>query len=175
MEAGADAQPVERSLALEPLADEPEDGHLALGPLDPPDALGGQAEVGHVVGRQVGHGGHRCGGLLGGGQEAAKRAGQAGPRRPESVGEPLLEADVLLVAEPAIRLQRRRIIGPDVQDDFIARPEQIGGDRAGRGRREPAAAELLWVRTLPTTARRASWLITWVPAAATSRPPTRIP
>ena len=47
-------RPVERPLALEALADEAQDGHLALGPLDAPDALGGEAEVGHVVGGQGG-------------------------------------------------------------------------------------------------------------------------
>ena len=50
VEAGADAQALERPLALEALADEAQDGHLALGPFDPPDALGGEAEVGDVVG-----------------------------------------------------------------------------------------------------------------------------
>ena len=51
VEAGADAQAVERPVALEALADEAQDGHLALGPFDPSDALGGEAEVGDVVGR----------------------------------------------------------------------------------------------------------------------------
>ncbi len=50
VEAGADAQAVERPVALEALADEAQDGHLALGPLDPSDTLGGEAEVGDVVG-----------------------------------------------------------------------------------------------------------------------------
>ena len=53
VEAGADAQPVERALALEALADQAQDGHLALGPFDPADALGGEAEVRDVVGGQA--------------------------------------------------------------------------------------------------------------------------
>ena len=59
VEARADAQAVERPVALEALADEAQDGHLALGPLDPADALGGEAEVGDVVGRWRARGGHR--------------------------------------------------------------------------------------------------------------------
>ena len=59
VEARADAQAVERPVALEALADQAQDGHLALGPLDPPDALGGQAEVGDVVGAGCAGGGHR--------------------------------------------------------------------------------------------------------------------
>ena len=35
----------------EALADRAQDGHLALRPLDAPDALGGEAEIGDVVGR----------------------------------------------------------------------------------------------------------------------------
>ena len=50
MQARADAQAVERPLALETLADEAQDGHLALGPLDAAHAVGGQAQVGHIVG-----------------------------------------------------------------------------------------------------------------------------
>ena len=52
VQAGADPDALERPLRLEPLADQPQDGHLALGPVDAADALGRQAEVGHVVGRQ---------------------------------------------------------------------------------------------------------------------------
>ena len=59
VQARADAQARERLLALEALADQAQDGHLALGPLDAPDALLGQAEVGHVVGGQDGGVGHR--------------------------------------------------------------------------------------------------------------------
>ena len=64
VEAGRDPDPLEGLLALEPLADQAEDGHLALGPFDAPNALGGEAEVGDVVGGQRGFG-HR-GWLLGG-------------------------------------------------------------------------------------------------------------
>jgi hypothetical protein len=53
VEAGADPDPGQRLLALEPLADQAQDRHLPLGPLDPPDALGGETEIGHVVGRQA--------------------------------------------------------------------------------------------------------------------------
>ena len=52
-------RPVERLFALEALADQPQDGHLTLGPLDAPDALLGKAEVGHVVGGQDSGVGHR--------------------------------------------------------------------------------------------------------------------
>ena len=41
-------------VALEALADEAQDGHLALCPLDPADALCGEAEVGHIVGGKRG-------------------------------------------------------------------------------------------------------------------------
>ncbi len=53
VEARADAQAIERPVALEALADQAQDGHLALGPLDPPDAFGGEAEVGDVVGERM--------------------------------------------------------------------------------------------------------------------------
>ena len=59
VQARADAQAVERPVALEALADQAQDGHLALGPLDAPDALGGEGEVGHVVGAGCAGGGHR--------------------------------------------------------------------------------------------------------------------
>ena len=54
-----DADALERPVALEPFADQAQHGHLALGPFDAADTLGPQAEVGHVVGRQDGRGGHR--------------------------------------------------------------------------------------------------------------------
>ena len=73
VEARADAQAGERPLALEALADQAQDGHLALGPLDAADALGGEAEVGHVVGR-IQAGGRSSGvGLLAGEQAAQRR------------------------------------------------------------------------------------------------------
>ena len=52
VEAGADPDPGERLLPLEPFADQAQDGHLALRPLDPADAFGREAEVGDVVGGQ---------------------------------------------------------------------------------------------------------------------------
>ena len=45
--------------------------------------------------------------------------------------EPFFEAHVLGVPEAAVRVQRRRVVGPDVQHDLVAGPEQIGGDSAG--------------------------------------------
>jgi hypothetical protein len=60
VEAGPNPDPGQRLFALEPFADQPEHRHLALGPFDPADALGGQAEVGHVVGRSGARG--RAGG-----------------------------------------------------------------------------------------------------------------
>ena len=60
VEARPDAQAGEGLLALEPLADQAQDGHLALGPLDAADALLGEREVRHVVrdvGGGVGHAG----------------------------------------------------------------------------------------------------------------------
>ena len=83
VQAGADAQAVERPLALEPLADEAQDGHLALGPLDAADALGGEAEVGDVVGRGCAGGGHRASISLRvkRRRSGAVRSGQGEPRR----------------------------------------------------------------------------------------------
>ena len=46
VQARADAQPVERPLAREPLADRAQDGHLPVRPLDPRLAGVGQARVG---------------------------------------------------------------------------------------------------------------------------------
>ena len=42
-------RPVERPLPREALADEPQDRHLALGPLDAADAFVREAQVGDVV------------------------------------------------------------------------------------------------------------------------------
>ena len=61
MEAGADAQAVERAVALEALADEAQHGHLALGPFDAADALGGEADVRDIVGGSCAGGGHEVG------------------------------------------------------------------------------------------------------------------
>ena len=55
VQARADPQAPEWLLGREPLADQPEDGHLALRPLDPPNAALGQTEVGHVVRLDCGH------------------------------------------------------------------------------------------------------------------------
>ena len=49
VEAGRDAEPGKRLLALEPLADRREHGHLPVGPLDPPHAFGGERQILHVV------------------------------------------------------------------------------------------------------------------------------
>ena len=67
-----------------------------------------------------------------------RRSGPArsGHGRPEPVDEPLLEAEVLHVAEPAIGVERRRIVRPDVEHDLVAGPQQLGGHGAGDGRRE---------------------------------------
>ena len=143
VEAGADPQPVERPLALEPLADQAEDRHLALRPFDPPDALGGEAEVGDVVGGQrAGVGvlrvGHRRSFSL---RLKRRRSGavEIRPWRPEPVDESLLETDVLDVAEPPIGLERRRVVGADVERDLVAGPQQLGRHGAGDGGRVAAA------------------------------------
>ena len=52
VEAGGDAQALERPLAREALADEPQDRHLPLGPFDAADAFVGEAQVGDVVRRE---------------------------------------------------------------------------------------------------------------------------
>ena len=149
VEAGPDAQALERPLALEALADEAQDRHLPLGPLDPPDALGREAEVGDVVGgqaavgRRVGVGSavasRRGIGLLPAGEEAPERRREVWPGRSEPVDEPLLEADVLGVAERAIGLERGRVVGADVEHDLVAGPQQLRGHGAGDGLREAAA------------------------------------
>ena len=54
--------------------------------------------------------------------------------------EALLEADVLGVAEAAIGVERRWVVGPDVEHDLVARSQQVGRDRAGDRGREAAAA-----------------------------------
>ena len=106
----ADAQAGQRPLALEALADEPQDRHLALGPLDAADALGGQAEIGHVVGGQA----RRWSSVrtpCGGRRSRRSGATRLRPRRAEPVDEALLEADVLAVAELAVGRERRRVVG----------------------------------------------------------------
>ena len=93
VQAGPDPQTVERPLALEALADQAQDGHLALGPLDPADALGGEAEVGDVVGRAAWWWSSAVGLLAA--EQATERRGEVRPRRAEAMHQPLLEPDVL--------------------------------------------------------------------------------
>ena len=151
VEAGADAEAREGLLALEALADQAQDGHLALGPLDPPDALGGEGEVGDVVGRRAGGFGHRgprgrgrpiggptgraIGGLTGwawswsagscarraAAEQASEGRGEVRPGRGRAADEALLEPAVLLVAEPAVGGDGGRVVRADVEDDLVAR------------------------------------------------------
>ena len=102
VEARPDAQAGERALALEALADEAQDGHLALGPFDAADALGGEAEVGDVVGGQRGGGGHERWVSL---RSNRRRSGavMVRPGRAEAMDEALLEAGVLGVARAGDR------------------------------------------------------------------------
>ena len=115
-----------------------EHGHLALGPFDPADALGGEAEVGDVVGRQA-----WCA-VIGGrspcGRTGGAAAPRSGPRRAEPMDQPLLEASVLGEAEAPVGVDRRRVVGADVEHDLVARPQQLGGHGAGDGGREAATA-----------------------------------
>jgi hypothetical protein len=48
--------PGQRLLALEALADRGQDGHLPVGPGDPPHALGGERQILHVVSLDGCHG-----------------------------------------------------------------------------------------------------------------------
>jgi hypothetical protein len=83
VQARPDAHAIERTLALEALADQAQDGHLALGPLDAADAFVGETEVGHVVGGQDGGVGH-LGSIslrLKKRRNGAARSGQGEPRR----------------------------------------------------------------------------------------------
>ena len=43
------------------------------------------------------------------------------------------------IAEPPIGVERRRIVGADVEHDLVARAQQLGGDGAGHRGREAAA------------------------------------
>ena len=122
----------------EALADEAQDGHLALGPFDAPDALGREAEVGDVVRRAVWpERRHRTGasvvidvGLLCvGGKKRRSGATMLSQRRAATVGEALLEADVLAIAEGAVGGQRRRVVGADVEHDLVARCAAAPGSR----------------------------------------------
>jgi hypothetical protein len=55
VETRGNAHPRERLLPLEPLADRGEHRHLAVGPLDPALALGGEGEILHVVSLRRSH------------------------------------------------------------------------------------------------------------------------
>ena len=58
------------------------------------------------------------------------------------MGEALLESEVLDIAEPAIGVEGRRVIRPDVEDDMVAELEELGGHRRRRGLRVAATAVL---------------------------------
>ena len=60
------------------------------------------------------------------------------PTRRRAVDEPLLEAHVLAVAQLAVCLERRRVVGADVEHHLVAEPEQLGGHRTGDRRRVAA-------------------------------------
>ena len=74
------------------------------------------------------------------GRRGGGTAPKARPRRPEPMDQPLFEANVFLVAQAAIRLQRGRIVRADVEDDLVAEAQQFCRDGAGRGGGEAAAA-----------------------------------
>ena len=65
-----------------------------------------------------------------------------GPRCRRPPREPFLEPDVFRVAEPAIGVQRRRIVGPDVEHHRVADLQQRSGDGAGDRSRVTPAAEV---------------------------------
>ena len=82
VEAGPDAEAGERLLGGEPLADEAQHGHLALGPLDAADAFGRKGEIDDIVGGQRGgRRGHRDGDSLVKNRRSGPRLGQIEPRR----------------------------------------------------------------------------------------------
>ena len=111
--------------------------------VDPADAFGGAADVGHVVGRRRSR--RRCevvGGRSPRGRRAAERGGEVGARRAQAPDEPLLEPDVLGVAETAIGRERRRVVAPDVEHDLVARAQELRGHGAGHGLGVAAAAEV---------------------------------
>src|SRR5665811_1145545 len=68
--------------------------------------------------------------------------GQRPQRGAVPVDEPLLETDVLAVSELGVGLQRRRIVGPDVEHDLVAEAQEVRGDGAGEGGRITTAAEI---------------------------------
>ena len=137
VQARPDPQPVERPVALEALADQAQDGHLALGPLDPADAFCGEAEVGHVVGGKRGRWGHRVSVSLRlkRRRSGAARSGQGEPRRwMRRSSNRTCSAE----PEPAVGVERGRVVGADVEHDLIAGAQQVGGHGAGHGGREAA-------------------------------------
>src|SRR4051794_25927809 len=73
-------------------------------------------------------------------EQTTERCGQVGPRRAESMGEALLEPDVLDKSEPAVGLECGRVVRANIQDDLVAGPEELLGHGAGHGGREAAAA-----------------------------------
>src|SRR4029079_13122352 len=72
-------------------------------------------------------------------EQSAQRRSEVRPRRTESMDEPFLEPGVLDVPEVAIGVDLRWVVGPDVEHDLVAAPEQLCGDRTGHGRGEAAA------------------------------------
>src|SRR4051812_31925196 len=56
------------------------------------------------------------------------------------MSESFFESDVLCVPQPTIGLEGGGIVGADVQDDLIARAEELGGHRAGHRGREATTA-----------------------------------
>ena len=72
-------------------------------------------------------------------EQAPDRRREVRPGRAQPVDEPLFEADVLGVAEPAIRVEGGRVVGADVEDDLVARLEELGGHGAGDGGGEAPA------------------------------------
>ena len=63
-------------------------------------------------------------------------------QRADPVPETLLESNVLGVAQPPVGVQRRRVVGADIEHDMVAELEQVGRDGAGRRLRVAAPAEL---------------------------------
>ena len=108
--------------------------------------------------------------------EPSERGRDVGPQRADPVPEPFLEANVLGVPQPPVRVERRRVVRADVEDDMVAELEQPGGHRGG-GRLGVAPAAELGLGQHVADDRDAARVrpITWVPAAATSRPLTRMP
>src|SRR5439155_8624709 len=185
VEARADAQALERAVALEPLADEAEDGHLALGPVDATNALRSEPEVGDVVGGQAGRGARSRRGIGGGGghpdgislrgkrrRSTAGRSGQGEPRRCTSRSSNRQcsrypSRRYALIAGGLSVRTLRMTWSHERRSSAVTAPVTAVA--------YPRPRYSVWVRTLPTTPSRAVGLMTCVPAADTSRPPTFIP